>query len=336
MSEIIRPTERMKALLKNTYSERGDESNRAARVELSKALELPARQAIFAGDNTGNIFETFPFDYGRSYEFPLDAIAPGTEKDWTAYTIPGEGDLPTKHAEGDYVTIPTYEVGNSVSWLSKYARDADWNVVGRMMRVFEAGFIKKKNDDAWHVLIATGADRNIIVYDSQAGVGQFTKRFISLAKTVMRRNGGGNSTSQNRGKLTDLYLSPEMTEDMRNWGIDIVDELTRREIYLADDGSETISRVFGVNLHDMDELGESQEYQNYYTAELGASLASGRVELLVGLDLRNRDSFINPLRKEVQMIPDMKIQDFRRDGYFGWGEWGWASLDNRRVLLGSA
>jgi len=36
-------------------------------------------------------------------------------------------------------------------------------------------------------------------------------------KTVMRRNGGGNSTSANRGQLTDLYVSPEAVEDIRNW-----------------------------------------------------------------------------------------------------------------------
>jgi hypothetical protein len=332
MSEIIKPSEKMKALLRNSYTE-GYDIGSAGKLELGKALELPLRKAVFAGDNTGNIFESFKFDHGTHYEFPLDAIAPGQEKDYVAYTIPMEGDLPTRHSEATYVSVPTYEVGNAISWLKRHARDADWNIVARYQRVLEAGFIKKKNDDAWHVLIATGADRNIVVYDSQAGAGQFTKRLISLAKTVMRRNGGGNSTSQNRGKLTDIYLSPEQIEDMRNWGVDIVDEVTRREIYVAEDGSESVSRIFGVNLHDMDELGEGQEYQNYFTGELVGALSSGDVELLVGLDLRNRDSFINPVREEIKVMPDAKLSDYRRDGWWGYGEWGWASFDNRRVLL---
>ena len=84
--------------------------------------------------------------------------------------------------------------------------------------------------------------------------GQFSKRLVSLLKTVMRRNGGGNSASNNRGQLTDLYVSPDAMEDIRNWGVDQVAEVTRREIYTAPEGGAPITRIFGVNLHDLDEI----------------------------------------------------------------------------------
>ena len=58
-------------------------------------------------------------------------------------------------------------------------------------------------------------------------------------KTVMVRNGGGNTASLRRSKLTDVYMSPEGLEDIRNWGLDQVDELTRREIFMAADGTIT-------------------------------------------------------------------------------------------------
>jgi len=83
---------------------------------------------------------------------------------------------------------------------------------------------KKINDDCWHTILAAGVDRNILVYDNDAAAGQFTKRLVSLLKIVMRRNAGGNSASLKRGQLTDVYLSPEGVEDMRNWGIDQIDE----------------------------------------------------------------------------------------------------------------
>ena len=152
-------------------------------------------------------------------------------------------------------------------------------------------------------------------------------------KTVMRRNGGGNSASNNRGMLTDLYVSPEAMEDIRNWGIDQVDETTRREIYTAADG--TLNRVFGVNLNDLDELGVGQEYQAFYTTTLGASLPSGKTEVVVGLDLRRRDSFIMPVRQEVQIFEDDTLHRQKRAGFYGWAEQGFAVLDNRRVLIGS-
>ena len=122
-------------------------------------------------------------------------------------------------------------------------------------------------------------------YDGDAAAGMFSKRLVSLMQTVMRRNSGGNSASVGRGRLTDLYVSPEALEDVRNWGLDQVDEVTRREIYTAPEGGAPITRIFGVNLHDLDELGEGQEYQ---TSSLVLALVQFKqadvLELVVGLD----------------------------------------------------
>jgi hypothetical protein len=156
-------------------------------------------------------------------------------------------------------------------------------------------------------------------------------------QTVMRRNSGGNSASVGRGRLTDMYLSPEALEDIRNWGLDQVDEVTRREIYTAADG--TLNRVFGINLHDRDELGEGQQYQLFYENVLGGTLPGDetfqKTELVVGLDLRKRDSFIMPVRQEVQIFEDDTLHRQKRAGFYGWAEQGFAVLDNRRVLLGA-
>jgi len=287
----------------------------AANSEFAKALELPLRQGILNGNILDNIFEPIVLAQSATPEFPLDFLAPGTEKDFVAYTIPNHGYIPERHVEGDYVMVPTYDIGASIDYLLKYARDARWDVVGRAMEVMEAQFVKKMNDDGWHTLLAAGTDRNIVVFDSDADSGQFTKRLVSLMKTVMRRNGGGNSASNNRGLLTDLYVSPEAMEDIRNWGVDQVDEVTRREIYVAADG--TLNRIFGVNLHDRDELGEGQEYQLFYDNVLSGTLPEGDVELVVGLDLRKRDSFIMPVRQEVQIFEDDTLHRQKRAGFYG-------------------
>ena len=286
-----------------------------------------------SGDILDGIYEPVVLQQGATPEFPLDFVAPGTEKDFVAYTIPNHGYIPQRHVEGDYVMVPTYDIGASIDYLLKYARDARWDVVGRAMEVLEAQFVKKMNDDGWHTLLAAGVDRNIVVYDTDASAGLFTKRLVSLMKTVMRRNGGGNSASNNRGMLTDLYVSPEAMEDIRSWGIDQIDEVTRREIYLAADGS--VNRVFGINLHDLDELGEGQQYQLFYSNVLNGTLPSGTAELVVGLDLRKRDSFIMPIRSEVQIFEDDTLHRQKRAGFYGWAEQGFAVLDNRRVILGA-
>lgn len=330
MAKSFTPTAEMDQLLIKSGSKNKTEAL-AAQAELARALELPLRKGILFGDILDGIFEPIRLAQSATAEFPLDFIAPGMEKDFVAYTIPNYGRIPERNVEGDYVMVPTYDIGASIDWLLKYARDARWDIVARAMEVMQAQFVKKMNDDGWHTVLAAGVDRNIVVLDADANPGQFTKRLVSLGKTVMRRNGGGNSTSLNRGKLTDIYMSPEGVEDIRSWGLDQVDEFTRREIFTAADG--TLNRVFSVNLHDLDELGEGQEYQLFYSNQLAGSLPSGHVELAVGLDLTKRDSFVMPIREEVQIFEDDQFHRQKRAGLYGWAEQGFAVLDNRRVLL---
>lgn len=316
----------------------GDASNRAlameAQFEIAKALETPLRKGVLMGDVVRPIYEAMPLAPGASPEFPLDLLAPGTETDYVAFTNPGNGRIPEKHVEGDYVMINTYEIANSIDFLLRFAREANWNVVKRAMEVLEAGFVKKVNDDGMHTLLASAVDRNILVYDSDAAAGQFTKRLVSLMKTVMRRNGGGNNVTA-PGRLTDLYMSPEGIEDMRNWGVDQLDEVSRREVYVASDQGGPMSRVFGVNLHDLFEMGAGQEYQNYFINDLGGSLEASDVELVIGLDQSARDSFIMPVKRELEIFQDEQLHRHQRQGYYGWMELGFGVLDNRRVIAGS-
>ena len=334
MSRMTRPDGPFIELIKRSGSADKTEALNAQH-ELALALELPLRKGVLVGDILDNIFQRLPMEPGVSVEFPLDLLAPGTENDHVAYTNPGHGRIPERAVEGDYVMVPTYTVASSIDYLLRYAREARWDVVGRAMQVLEAGFVKKINDDGWHTLLAAGVDRNILVYDADASAGQFTKRLVSLLKSVMRRNAGGNGGSLNRGRLTDLWLSPEALEDIRNWGLDQVDELTRREIYMAGDNDGVITRVFGVNLHDIDELGEGQEYQVFFTDQLAGTLQSSDNELVVGLDLSSNDSFIMPMKQEVQIFEDEALHRHQRAGFYGWAELGFAVLDNRRILLGS-
>jgi hypothetical protein len=333
-SAFANPPEELKTLLRRT----GDVDERvaiAAQVELAKSFEQPLRKGLLYGDVLGDIFEPLVLEFGASPEYPLDIVAPGVVKEHRAYTIPAHGRIPERCVEGDYIMIPTYDVGSSIDWPLKLARNSRWDIVGRCMELYEAGYVKKKNDDGFHTLLAAAADRNIVVYDGNAGVGRLTLRLITLMQQAMQRNAGGNITSLSRGRMTDLYLSIEALYDMRNWTVADIDEATRRQIITSDDGY--VSSLFNVDLHEMIELGVGQEYQNYFLSSSGlnGSLAPNDVELVLGLDLQRTDSFVNPIREEVQTFPDPMLHRQRRAGYYGWGEWGFGVADNRRVLLGS-
>jgi hypothetical protein len=302
---------------------------------LAKALETPLRQGVLVGSNVENIFETFTLAPGAVPEYQLDIIAPGEEGDYTAYTIPDEGRIPERTVKGDYVMLPTFRTGNSVDWLLKHARDSRFDMVGRAIEGMMAGVQQKINNDCWHLLLSAGADRNILVYDADATAGFFTKRLVSLLKLVMKRNGGGNAQSIKRSRLTDLYVSSEALEDIRNWDLSQVDDVTRRQLFTASDDS--IRGIFGdINLHELYELGEGQAYQDYLTGTLSGALQASDLELVIGLDLQNRDSFVMPIREEFQVFDDSLMLHRRgKGGVYGWMEYGVGCLDSRRVVLGS-
>lgn len=326
----------MDALLSKSGSN-NYEVARAAQAELAKALSNPLKQGVLRGDIMGDVFEQINFKPGQSTEFPLDFLSPGTESSFIAYTIPNIGRIPEHHVEGDYVMVPTYDVGCSIDWSLKYSRDARWDVLARAMQVLEAMHVRKNNDDGFHTLLAAGAGRNIVGYDDAATAGLFTKRLVALLRTLMRRNAGGNSTSINKGKLTDLFISPESIEDIRSWDLTQVDDVTRRQIFLAggDDGEGALTKIFGVTLHDIDELGVAQDYELYYENTLGGTLPGSKLEIVVGVDLLNRDSFVRPVRQEPEVFEDPTFHRQRRAGMYSWAEGGWSVLDSRRVLLGA-
>ena len=336
---VIKPTPEQVELLRRTGSQNKAEALEAMH-SLAQALQVPLRSALLNGDILGGIFAPEVLDPSATAEYPLDFYQTAQENDYVAYMIPSEGALPQRTITGDAVTVSTFDVGNAIDWPLKYATSARWNIIARAMEVLEAGFVKKMNTDGWRVIIAAGTGRTDysggapLVYDSAATAGQFTKRLVSLMKTTMTRLAGGNTSSIGRGRLTDLFISPEALEDIREWDKDEVDDFTRREIFTASDDGGPMAKIYGVNLHPLDELGVGQEFQTYF-ATLGVNMGTSDEEIVVGLDLSHGDSFVMPVKRELSIFEDDMLHRRQKAGFYGWQEHGFAALDGRRVLVGS-
>lgn len=337
MSANVTYTEQERQLLRDSCS-KDRKVAEAALEQIAVALELPLREGVLPGDIVTPIYEAVPVENGRSSaEFPLHYMQPGTEDQYVGFTVPTYGMIPQKLISGDYVNIPIVDIAGNVDWDNRYAKDARWDVATDALQNLRQQIVKKKNDMGWHTIIAAGADRGVLVADADAAQGQFTTRLISLLKTVVRRNGGGNSSSINRSILSDLFVSPEALEDMRSWNVDQIDEFTRREIFTSRDG--VINRIFNVNIHDIDELGEGQEYQNFFTDVLGVTMptagGSQDVEIVVGLDLVSRNkAFVMPVAEQLNIVTDTRVRH-RQTGLIGFESVGFGVLDTRAVIIGT-
>src|SRR6185295_4012177 len=105
---LTRPDPVMIDALKRTTDE-DPQIALAARQELAVALTLPLRQGVLRGNIAAGIFQPIVSGPGAAVEFPLDLLAPGTERDHIAYTVPDQGLLPYNPVDGNYIMVPTFD-----------------------------------------------------------------------------------------------------------------------------------------------------------------------------------------------------------------------------------
>jgi len=330
--------------LLRAMADRDQRKAEAARKAFAAELVAPLRRGIFDADNLGDIYTPQVIPYGATASYPLDFVRPGDEDSYTAYTLAEQGRLPERRVEASEINVPTFKIGNSIDWDIKFMKEARWDVVKRALAVFEAGFVRKINSDGWRTVLAAAADRGLVVEASGTAAftgsssclttppnpGEFTKELVSRLHTAMTRGAGGNG---NGGRLTDLYLSLEAMECVRAWDASRIDEFTRREIFTSAD--KGLAQIYGVIMHSMTEFGQDQEYDAFLETVLSLAKPGGTEQFCVGLDLSADDSFVMPIKEELEVYDDDALTRFQRMGVFGWMRHGFACLDNRRVLLGA-
>lgn len=325
-NSIMKVTDEQKLVLRATASEGLEADN--ARQALAQTMSQAWKAGVLEPDTRGNIFTMIPLPAGVDAKFPFDFYVPGEEGNYLAFVMPQTGKIPDRIIEGDEARVPTYKIANSISWSLDYARDGRWDIVGRAIEVFTNGFVRKLNDDAWHTLLQSAVSSITTVQDSAAGAGVFTKKLLLNMMTAIKRQTGGRNA-----RLTDLYVSPEVLSDIRNFDNTVLDDLTLRSLLVAAEG--TIPSLYGVKLHELQELGVNQEYNDYIVNTLGRALTGSDDEYVVGFDLLHRDSFVMPIREDMEMFDDPTLHRSGKMGVYGWMIQGFAALDNRRVILGS-
>ena len=300
------------------------------------------RSGLLDEDTVSDIFEVIRVAPMQEIDYPIDFYqATDRDKFW-AYTIPDHGYLPQRYATAGSVKITTYRIGNSIDFWIYYIANARWDILKRGIDVYKNGFVKKVNSDGWSALMASAFYRNIVVNDNTALPNQLTPRLMSLMQVFMKRNGGGNMTS-NGFRLTDMYISPEAAASMRSWDLSLVPEGVRENIFSKREGVP-LANIFGVDINEHDDLGIGQPLQQLLTLPtteggFGLVLPPTTREVVLGMDKRNTGRFAKmPIRNPgFETFPDNSSYTHRSQtiGFYGWGNLGFGVLDNGWLLLGA-
>jgi len=102
--------------------------------------------------------------------------------------------------DGDYIEVPTYNIEESIDWMLENCQDARWDVVGRAMDVLHRNLEKEVMERPYDQYLPGRVPEKFVQLDFVAGSG-----------------------------CTD-----ELLADIKAWGVDQIDEETRKEILLSD------------------------------------------------------------------------------------------------------
>lgn len=129
-------------------------------------------------------------------------------------------------------------------------------------------FLENTIKESWLCVVKAALDRNMVVLDSDAKTGEFTKRLVSLVKTVQHRS----SSSLCKLNTNTIFMDDD------GW-----DKFVGRDqsAHLRAELAYPFVHSFGVTIRPLELLNET--LLKYYLKELGGTLPSGDNNLAVAV-----------------------------------------------------
>ena len=303
------------------------------------------------------IYSDAAYDEDDNPSLPLDLWHDQGGQDYvTVWSQSVAGGLPSSVVEGfSELKVSTYRLDAAVSFLKRYARRGRIDVVSKAVERMTNEVLVKQERNAWAVVLkalaeartpGTGAGA-LVTNGHIVGSSGSTFNLSDLNKlmTLVKRlntSYAGGTTTDSYG-LTDLFVSPEVKEDIRGFayqpfttgGGTNLPDAAREEIYRGA-GTESL---YGVTIHELVELGVNAKYSALFNAFKGAyNFNSNADELAVGLDL-SKEAFIRPIARNADsgstfsVLPDDQFASrSEKTGFYGSLEEGRVCIDARAIV----
>lgn len=326
------------------------------------------QQVINQASTAGVIYQDAAFDEDDSPSFPLDLYYDQPSGYISTWSQSIAGGLPVSQDVSaiQELKIATYNIDSAVSVSRKYARKGRLDIISKAVERMAQEVLLKQDRNAWAVVLkalgegSTNSLAHVIAQpDTPADGTGFRVADLNALMTRMRRisaswAGGTPDTGYSEG-LTDLFVSPEVIEDIRAFayqpmntrGVPNSDESTaiplpdsvRTEIY----NNAGTSEIYGVNITELLELGTAKKYNilfdQFDSSVFGSgSRTSSNTEVVVGVDA-SKGSLIRAIAQNSDSgatftaIPDDQYSA-RHDkvGFYGSLEEGRVCIDSRALV----
>jgi len=368
MNITLNPTKEKIEIIKAIASANREESYRAQEV-LAKAIAPVIQNVLPKLASSALVYKDYPYDPKSNPTLPLELFendAINTVRVWTQQTGGGAPSSEIKPV-GEY-KFTSYELSSAVSAKKKVARDGNTGHISKMIERMVQEILRGQELNAWGVFFAalggaTDSAGNPLVMDATTEnvfqIDDFNRLKTKVTRLHTAWDGGTPSTTYGRKGMTDLFLSPEMMEQVRGFayqpmntrigaqgdaGTEVggstavpLPDSVRAEIYR----SAGSASIYGVMLHELIELGVGKAFNTifdtYYSGTPTFTGASD--EILVAVDL-SVDAFIRPVATEyladidvssnvTTMVDDQFIARDEKFGFYTKVEEARVAVDNK-------
>lgn len=363
------------ALLKKLASKNVVEAAEA-QVSLAEFIGPILQQVINTAPVLSNRWQTLEFNEGDSPSLPLDLYRDVFEDNFfNVWSQSEAGGVPWNQpmTVQKELKFTTYSLDSAVAFAKKYAQQGRLDVVAKAMtRLAQEVLLKQERNSAALVLAALAEDVKRVDGTTTGHVirshtaGEFKlhdyNRLFTFLKRLHTAWNGGTPVSRSRG-LTDIYVSPEIVEDLRAMaynpintkvgavvgtpganaaaatGIALTDA-QRQQIF----ASAGIPEFYDVAISEYNELGVGYKYNDAFAKFAGNTTFPGNdggsdaafdpntEEILLGFDFSNTASFFRPVAVDGEGGPQFTVepdnQFVTRSGKIGF----YGKLEEGRII----
>ena len=332
------------------------------------------QQVLLQADTASSIYSDVVYDEDDNPSYPLDLFFEQRNADNYVSVVQQNiaGGLPSSQIAGaNELKVATYKLDAAVSFLKKYARRGRLDVVSKAVERMAQEVLVKQERNAWAVILkalsegkGTGSNNGAHIVNNVGSTETFQldtlNAMITRMKRINKSFAGGTAAQVYSEGITDLFVSPEVKQDIRAFSYTPVGNNANQNI--PDDAKSDayraagIANIFGINIIDLQELGVGQKYNTLYETfsdsaglaaavnEAGATTTSAfndgsSHELVLGVDA-SREALIRPVARNSESgatfsaLPDDQFtQRADKTGFYGSVEEGRVCID-ARVLIG--
>ena len=345
-----------------------------AKAAIAELVGPIISEVINNAASISNLYTTMFFGEDDNASIPLGLFHDITDEDYIrihSQTVAGGLSSNELYPSHDELKFKTYQLDSAWSFNKKYAQKARVDVVSQIFTRMAQEFLLIQEKTSVnqlagalvtadtkilgaaaagnHVLTATTADR-LALHD-------FNK-LITLSKRIWTSFSGGTPSTGIRVGITDLIMSPEMTEEIRSMAYQPVNTRSgavttsgATSIPATDEMRNSIMKsagfpsIFDINIIELFEMGVGQRYNKLFdvmNTKKGSpvTFTQASQEILIGVDRSKSNALVRPAMvgegysTEVVVTVDEQFLDrSKKVGWVGEVNEGRLVLEDR-VLTG--